>query len=60
MSQFTENQRKIFLVAGIADLIIAIVVIGITIGRENSNFPIAVPVLLIVPGIILIILANKK
>lgn len=60
MSQFTNQQKKIFLIAGLIDIAVAIVLIGVIIGRENSSLPVAVPLLLIVPGVILIFLANKK
>jgi hypothetical protein len=60
MSQFTDQQKKIFLIAGLVDIAIAIVLIGVIIGRENSSLPVVVPMLLIIPGIILVVLANKK
>jgi hypothetical protein len=60
MSQFTDQQKKIFLIAGLVDIAIAIVLIGVIIGRENSGLPVVVPMLLIIPGIILVVLANKK
>lgn len=60
MSQFTNQQKKIFLIAGLVDIAIAIILIGVIIGRENSSLPVAVPVLLMIPGIILVFLANKK
>ncbi len=60
MSQFTNQQKKIFLIAGLVDIAIAIVLIGVIIGRENSSLPVAVPLLLMIPGIILVFLANKK
>ncbi len=60
MSRFTDQQRKIFLIAGLADIALAIVLIGIIIGRWTSSLPLAVPILLIVPGIVLVTLANKK
>ncbi len=60
MSQFTDQQRKIFFIAGLIDIAIAIILIGVIIGRENSSLPVAVPLLLIVPGIILVVLSNKK
>lgn len=60
MKQFTDTQKKIFLAAGILDIVAALVIIGITIGRENSDFPLAIPILLLIPGIILILLAVKK
>lgn len=60
MSQFTDRQKKIFLIAGLFDIAVAIVLLGVIIGRGNSSLPVAVPMLLIIPGIVLIILANKK
>ncbi len=60
MSQFTDQQKKIFFIAGLIDIAIAIILIGVIIGRENSSLPVAVPLLLIVPGIILVVLSNKK
>lgn len=60
MSQLTNQQKKILLIAGLIDIAVAIVLIGVIIGRENSSLPVAVPILLIVPGIILVVLANKK
>lgn len=60
MSQFTNQQKKIFLIAGLVDIAIAIILIGVIIGRENSSLPVAVPVLLMIPGIILVLLANRK
>ncbi len=60
MGQFTDTQKKIFLAAGILDIVAVIIILGITIGRENSNFPIAIPILLLIPGIILTLLALKK
>jgi hypothetical protein len=60
MSQFTDQQKKIFLIAGLVDIAIAIILIGVIIGRENSSLPVVVPMLLIIPGIILVVLANKK
>lgn len=60
MSQFTKKQKKIFLIAGLIDIAVAIVLIGVIIGRENSSLPVTVPLLLIIPGVILVFLANKK
>lgn len=60
MSQFTNQQKKMFLIAGLIDIAIAIIIIGVIIGRENSSLPVAVPILLMIPGIILVLLANKK
>lgn len=60
MSQFTNQQKKLLLIAGLIDIAIAIIIIGVIIGRENSSLPVAVPILLMIPGIILVLLANKK
>lgn len=60
MNQFTETQKKIFLYAGIFDLLAAVIILGIAIGRENSNFPLVIPILLLIPGIILIWMGVKK
>ncbi len=51
MSQFTDTQKKIFVTAGLSDIAIAIVLIAVIIGRENLSLPVAVPVLLMIPGI---------
>lgn len=56
----TESQKKILLIAGLSDIALAIVLIGVIIGRENSGLPVAVPLLLIIPGIILVFLGLKK
>lgn len=59
MSQFTDQQRKIFFIAGLIDIAIAIILIGVIIGRENSSLPVILPLLLIIPGIILVVLSKK-
>ena len=59
MSKFSEGQKKFILGIAIASILVAIVSIGIRIGR-GGELSLAVPMLLVVSAFSLLLIANKK
>ena len=59
MAHFTASQKKLFMIVGLTDLAIALVILGVILAGK-SNLPVFIPILLLIPAIILTMLGLKK